>query len=82
MTIEGLDINLNETPPQIWLPSNVNFRKFDLLGDVPEHLVERYDIVHVQFVMIFVMDSNVDAVIMRLLRMLSKYVHTLLSPSC
>ncbi|KAF2166432.1 hypothetical protein M409DRAFT_23074 [Zasmidium cellare ATCC 36951] len=70
LTIEGLDINLNETPPKAWLPSNVTFREFNLLEDIPEELVERYDIVHVQFVMIFVLDSNVHAVIQRLLRML------------
>ncbi|KAK4500174.1 hypothetical protein PRZ48_008360 [Zasmidium cellare] len=70
LTIEALDINLNETPPKSWLPSNVTFSQFDLLKDIPDALVVRYDIVHVQFVMIFVSDSNVDVVIKRLLSML------------
>lgn len=69
--IECLDANLKELPPKSWLPSNVALRKFDLLQDVPDDMVGRYQIIHLQYVMAFVIDSNVDAVIARLVSMLS-----------
>lgn len=70
--IEGLDVNLSELPPKSWLPSNVTFREFDLTKDVPNELIERYDIVHVQYVMIFVLDVNFPGVLERLVKMLSE----------
>ena len=74
--IEGLDINLETTPPKVWLPPNVAFTQFNMLENVPEELIEPYDIVHVEYVMIFVLDPNFKQVLNRLVRLLSMSCHS------
>ena len=69
---EGLDINLDEVPPRAWLPENVSFHKFDLLQDVPENIVERYDIVNMQFASSFIRDPHIKGAMAKLVKMLSK----------
>ena len=69
---EGLDINLVEVPPSMWLPGNVSFHKFDLLQDVPENIVERYDIVNMQFASSFIRDPHIKGAMAKLVKMLSK----------
>ena len=70
--IEGLDINLDLLPQQSWMPDNVSFRVFNLLKDIPEDLVGRYDIIHIQLIMVFVLDHSFQDVFNKLLKMLSK----------
>ncbi|KAF2172645.1 hypothetical protein M409DRAFT_16607 [Zasmidium cellare ATCC 36951] len=69
-TIEGLDVNLNEVPPKKWLPGNVSFHYLDLLKEVPEEFVGRYDIVHMQYAVLFVRDREVEGLLGTLMRML------------
>ena len=73
--IEGLDIDLSKTPPRWWLPSNVSFKKFDLLNEVPDELIKRYDIVHVRYIVPLVQDAKFETILGRLSSMLSKAVH-------
>lgn len=68
--IEGLDINLEETPPQSWLPKNVIFRHWNVLEQVPTDMIERYDIVHLQYAQIFVRDETFPVVLANLVRLL------------
>lgn len=68
--IEGLDVNLNEVPPKCWLPNNITFKHFNLLETLPKEFEERYDIVHLQYVMIFVHDPDFPAVLQQLIAML------------
>ncbi|KAK4505953.1 hypothetical protein PRZ48_003918 [Zasmidium cellare] len=70
ITVECLDANLEALPPQSWLPSNVTSRQFDLLQDIPDDLVGIYQIIHIQYIMAFVLDSNIDNVVQSLLKML------------
>ncbi|KAK4502039.1 hypothetical protein PRZ48_007850 [Zasmidium cellare] len=68
--IEGLDVNLSEVPPKSWLPSNFSFHEFDVLKKVPEDFVGRYDVVHMQYVVLFVRDGEVEGLLGNSLKML------------
>ena len=68
---EGLDINIKDVPPKAWLPDNVSFREFDLLKDIPDELIDRYDIIHVQFAASFVRDQYIAEAMKKLVSMLS-----------
>ncbi|KAI0206835.1 hypothetical protein F4808DRAFT_447505 [Astrocystis sublimbata] len=46
--IEGFDIDLRQCPPTEWLTSNVLVHRLDCLGPMPEHMIEQYDVVHIQ----------------------------------
>ncbi|KAI9812639.1 MAG: hypothetical protein M1827_004628 [Pycnora praestabilis] len=68
--LEGLDVSVDQVPPTGWLPHNVSFRKFDIFDDVPEDLVEKYDIVHVRHLILVVKDNNPLPVLRQLLKLL------------
>ena len=78
--IEGLDKNLDQIPFDRLLPPNVTFKEFDLMRDVPHDLVERYDVINIQYVMIFVLDHNFNSILGKVQKMLSKLgIHGTLS---
>ncbi|KAL8704725.1 MAG: hypothetical protein Q9225_008069, partial [Loekoesia sp. 1 TL-2023] len=45
--LDGYDISSSQFPPQKWLPKNIHLMTLDALAEVPESLVEKYDVVHV-----------------------------------
>ncbi|KAK3642948.1 hypothetical protein LTR56_010545 [Elasticomyces elasticus] len=67
---EALDINLDEVPPKAWLPKNVVCHEFDLMQELPEKLVKRYDIINMQFGSSFIRDAHSKEVMARLVNML------------
>ena len=73
VAIEGVDINLEEVPPSSWLPPNVVFRQFDVLSEISDEFLERYDLIQLEYLILFVSDDNFDAVLGRVLKMLSEH---------
>ena len=73
ITADGLDINLENVPPKAWLPKQVSFRQIDILKELPEELVEQYDVINLQFSSSFVRDQHIKQLLPNLLRMLSKF---------
>lgn len=67
----GFDISFDAAPPREILPSNVSFRHWDVKQDLPEDLVESFDIVHVRFFAFVLMSDQVQPVVERLFKMLS-----------
>ena len=70
--IDGFDISAEHWPAEEWLPANVSLRLFDVFENVPEHLVGRYDIVHVRAFVIVVRDNDPTVVLRNLIKMLSR----------
>lgn len=67
---DGFDISLAQTPPKDWVPSNVNFRQYDVLTAPPDDLLEKYDIVHVRHLSYIVRNNDPTSVLQNLLKML------------
>ena len=70
--IDGFDISTEHWPAKEWLPSNVSLHLFDILENVPEHLVGRYDIVHLRAFVIVVRNNDPTGVLRNLIKMLSR----------
>ena len=70
--IDGFDISADQYPAKEWLPPNVSLDLFDILGNVPEHLVGRYDIVHLRTFAVVVRNNDPTGLLQNLIKMLSK----------
>ncbi len=70
--IDGFDISNEHFPAEEWLPSNVSLHLLDAFGDVPEYLVDRYDIVHLRTFAIVVKNSDPTTLLKNLIKMLSE----------
>ncbi|KAI1475583.1 S-adenosyl-L-methionine-dependent methyltransferase [Daldinia eschscholtzii] len=68
--IDGFDIDLTQCPPKDWLPSNVSVHNVDCLSPLPEHLLEQYDIVHIQLFHLAVHNNDPAPIIRNLLGLL------------
>ncbi|KIM93553.1 hypothetical protein OIDMADRAFT_61482 [Oidiodendron maius Zn] len=47
--LHGYDVSDGQFPPQTSLPRNVSLGILDAFGDVPPHLVGKYDVIHLRF---------------------------------
>ena len=70
--IDGFDISAEYYPAKEWLPPNVSLDLFDALGNVPEHLIGRYDVVHIRTFAAIVRDNDPTRLLENLIKMLSK----------
>ncbi|KAK0672538.1 S-adenosyl-L-methionine-dependent methyltransferase [Cercophora samala] len=68
--IDGFDIDLTQCPPQEWLPSNVSVHNLDCLAPLPDHLLGKYDIVHVQLFHLAVHNNDPAPIIQNLVKLL------------
>ncbi|RYP76851.1 hypothetical protein DL771_001587 [Monosporascus sp. 5C6A] len=66
----GLDISFKAAPPPATLPSNVTLRHWDVRDDVPEDLINAFDIVHLRFFSFVVMNEEVPGVVEKLYKLL------------
>jgi hypothetical protein len=48
--LEGWDISDAQYPAKELLPDNIKLGTWDAMGEVPEHLIERYDVVHLSLI--------------------------------
>lgn len=56
--LDGFDNNLSQCPPKEWLPDNVNIYDFDAFADLPEHLIGKYDILHIRLFLLIVQNND------------------------
>lgn len=77
--IEGFDIDQTQCPPREWLPSNVSVHYLNCLAPIPKHLLEQFDIVHIQLFHLAVHNNDPAPIIQNLVSLLST---CLLSPFC
>ncbi|PSN72074.1 hypothetical protein BS50DRAFT_607536 [Corynespora cassiicola Philippines] len=70
--LDGLDVSFGATPPRQWLPSNISLRHFDVLEDVADDLVGAYDIVHIRLFSFVLRDADIENVVERLKKLLTK----------
>ena len=72
--IDGFDISAEHWPAKEWLPPKVSLHLFDAFENVSEHLVGRYDIVHLRTFAIVVRNNDPTKVLKNLIKMLSKWL--------
>jgi SAM-dependent methyltransferase len=68
--LHGYDIDLSNTPPPQWLPNNITLHTWNLFDPVPDHLVGKYDVIHLRLLILVVQDSDPVPVIRNVARML------------
>nr|URT29631.1 AmpA [Beauveria felina] len=68
--LDGLDYDLNQAPHQGWLPKNVKTRFLDLLADIPDDLVGKYDYIHTRLLVLVVESQNPRPIIRNLYKLL------------
>lgn len=71
MQLDGIDIDLSQCPPQEWLPSNVKLRQWDVFAEVPQEMVESYDIVCLRHFIMVVKDNDPAPLLQSVLKLLS-----------
>ncbi|KAJ0424604.1 hypothetical protein BJY00DRAFT_309029 [Aspergillus carlsbadensis] len=67
--LDGFDIDTSQAPPKEWLPANVSLHEWDVFTELPEHLIGRYDVVHVRL-LVFVVKGDPTPILRNLVRML------------
>lgn len=73
VTLDGLDISLDATPPPKCLPSNVALHHYDITREPPDHLRGVYDIVHVRLFSYVLADNQIDSAVRNVVQLLSKF---------
>lgn len=68
--LDGIDISFGQCPPREWLPKNVTLRLADVFREVPDDLVEKYDVVHIRHFVCVVKGNDPTPLLRNLLRML------------
>ena len=68
--LDGFDISLAQCPPKQWLSPNINLAVMDMFEEVPEHLVGKYDAVHVRLILLVVKNNDPRPIIRNLVKML------------
>lgn len=69
-TLDGYDIDLSNTPATPWLPKNITLSNWSIFDPVPEHLVGKYDVVHLRLLILVVENSDPTPVIRNVARLL------------
>ncbi|KAL9088349.1 MAG: hypothetical protein Q9165_006274 [Trypethelium subeluteriae] len=67
--MDGFDIDLSTAPDQHWLPHNVKINHWDIFNKPPDHLIGRYDVVHVRL-LVLVITNDAGSVLRNLLSLL------------
>ena len=71
--LEGLDVSTLNYPATEYLPSNISLKAVDILSDIPENLVGRFDVVHIRTFCIVVKNGDPVPLLRNLLKMLSEF---------
>ncbi|TGO59554.1 hypothetical protein BCON_0043g00120 [Botryotinia convoluta] len=67
--LDGFDVDTSQAPPKEWLPANVVIRQWDIFTEVPDELIEQYDVVNVRL-LVFVLREDPLPVLRRLIKLL------------
>ncbi|KAL8743952.1 MAG: hypothetical protein Q9190_003748 [Brigantiaea leucoxantha] len=68
--LDGFDINLAQAPHTHWLPRNISLRPLDILQDIPDNLLGKYDLVHVRLLVLVVQQVDPKSILKKLHKML------------
>ncbi|MCJ1433764.1 hypothetical protein MMC27_003129 [Xylographa pallens] len=68
--LEGFDISSTGYPPKEWLPSNVELRLWNVFDEPPEHMHEKYDVVHLRLFLVVVDDNDPSTILRHCLKIL------------
>ena len=79
MKLFGIDIDLSQCPPQQWLPSNVTLYKWDAYSEVPEELLESFDVVVMRDMTLAVRTGDPSLLLKNVLKLLSAHNNVLWS---
>lgn len=71
--LEGYDVNANHLPATEYLPRNVTMRILDIFDDIPDELVEKFDVVHVRVFAAIIKNNDPNPFLKNIMRLLSKY---------
>ena len=69
--IDAIDISDAQFPPRGWVPENINFIKHDAFLPFPEHMVAKYDLLHVQNFLCIWRDNKSEVLLRNLVSLLS-----------
>ena len=70
--LDGFDISADHYPAKEWLSHNVSLDLFDVFAGIPEHLVGRYDVVHIRTFAVIVRNNDPVPLLRNLIKMLSE----------
>ena len=73
MQLDGIDIDCSQCPPQEWLPPNIKLRQWDIFSDVPQDMLESYDVICVRHVIMMVQRNDPAPLLQNLLKLLSRF---------
>lgn len=68
--LDGLDIDITQAPAQPWLPPNVTLKQWNIFEQVPDDLLEKYDVVHLRLLILVVENSDPVPIIRNVSKML------------
>lgn len=71
--LDGLDISFEAAPPPEWLPTNVRLRHWDIREEVPDDLVEKYDVVHLRLLSFVLRDEEIPHILQNITKLISQY---------
>ena len=77
--LDGFDISADQFPDRGWLPQNVTLSTLDSLAPLPEHLVGKYDIIHIGLVVMLIKGENPVPLLKNVMAMLSTLLLALLT---
>lgn len=70
--LEGFDVNSNYLPATEYLPHNVTMRILDVFDDIPDDLVEKFDVVHVRTFAVIIKNNNPTPFLRNMIKLLSE----------
>ncbi|KAI0842967.1 hypothetical protein F5Y06DRAFT_256565 [Hypoxylon sp. FL0890] len=65
----GLDTDITQVGPKEWLPANMSLREWNVLTDVPDDLVAKFDVVNLRL-FCWVIDNDPEPVLKNIIRLL------------
>lgn len=69
--LDGFDVSEDQFPDKGWLPKNVTLSTLDSLAPLPDHLVGKYDVVHIGLLVMIIKNENPVPLLNNVMAMLS-----------
>jgi len=70
--LDGFDISDLQFPVKEYLPENVSLGTLDIFDDIPEDLINKFDIVHIRAFALIIKFGNPGPLLKNLLKLLSE----------
>ena len=69
---QGVDFTKLQFPTDEYLPKNVSLNIMDVFGQIPEEMVEKFDVVHIRTFALVIKSSDPMPLLQNLIRMISR----------